>query len=93
MHIKAKKAPGFKRPVLFKKVMTLLECHQFQLPMRRFVINLFDKNVMRQIVLEEESSEEEELQGSDDDPESGSEGRTERQRSISEPLQSISAIP
>jgi len=78
MHIKTKKAPGFKQPALFKKIMTLLECHQFRLNMRRFAIDLFDKSVMRQIVLDEESSDE---NMSDD---SASEGRTERQRSFSD---------
>ena len=105
MHIKSKKeSDNFKRPQLFRKVMTLLESHHFRLTVRRFVIDLFEKDVMRQIVLEEESddeemeeSEEEEEQGDrqngeqeDDDEEeedeSGneSEGRTERQRSISD---------
>ena len=77
--IKQKKVPGFKQPQLFRKVMTILECHHFRLPIRRFVIDLFDKSVMRQIVLDEESSEE---NGESDD---GSEGGTERQRSISAP--------
>lgn len=79
MHIKQKKAPGFRQSQLFRKVMTILECHHFRLPVRRFVIDLFDRSVMRQIVLDEESS--------DDNAESddGSEGGTERQRSISAP--------
>jgi rapamycin-insensitive companion of mTOR len=77
--IKQKKVPGFKQPQLFRKVMTILECHHFRLPIRRFVIDLFDRSVMRQIVLDEESSEEN--VESDD----GSEGGTERQRSISAP--------
>lgn len=79
-HIKQKRVPGFKQPRLFRKIMTILECHNFRLPIRRFVIDLFDKNVMRQIVLDEESSEEN--LDSDDD---GSQGGTERQRSISAP--------
>jgi hypothetical protein len=80
MHIKTRKPPGFKQPALFRKVMTLLECHQFKLNMRRFAIDLFDRSVMRQIVLDEESSDEN-LESEDD---STSEGRTERQRSISD---------
>jgi hypothetical protein len=82
MHIKAKRVPGFRQPALFKKVMTLLESHHFRLTVRRFVIDLFDRNVMRQIVLDEESSEEEEAESGEDDSES--EGRTERQRSVSD---------
>jgi hypothetical protein len=80
MHIKTKKVLGFRQPQLFKKIMTLLECHHFRLPIRRFVIDLFDKSVMRQIVLDEESSDED-IESGDS---SGSEGRTERQRSISD---------
>lgn len=38
--------------------MTILEAHHFRLPVCRFVIDLFDKRVMRQIVLEEEDDEE-----------------------------------
>ncbi|RDW89486.1 cytosolic regulator pianissimo [Coleophoma cylindrospora] len=80
MHIKTKKAAGFKSPIFFRKIMTILEYHHFPLPIRRFVMELFDKSVMRQIVLDEESSEED-LSSNDD---SGSENKTERQRSISD---------
>jgi len=85
-HIKAKKASGFKSVALFKKVMTLLEYHHFRLPMRRFVIELFEKRVLRQIVLEEESDEDEagDVGDKGDGGDSESEGRTERQRSISD---------
>ena len=81
MHIKTKKAAGFRQAALFKKIMTLLECHHFRLHVRQNVINLFDKAIMRQIVLDEESSDEN--MDSEED-ESGSEGRTERQRSVSD---------
>ena len=80
MHIKTKKVPGFRQAALFKKIMTLLEAHHFRLTVRRFVIDLFDRSVLRQIVLDEESSEED----INSDDESGSEGRTERQRSFSD---------
>ena len=81
MHIKAKKAPGFRQASLFQKILLLLECHHFRLGMRRFAIDLFDKSVMRQIVLDEESSEEEDDESEEYD--SASEGRTARQRSVS----------
>jgi hypothetical protein len=84
MHIKAKNAPGFKQAKLFRKILLLLECHQFRLGMRRFAIDLFDKSVMRRIVLDEESSDEEDDDESDEDN-SVSEGRTVRQRSFSNP--------
>jgi rapamycin-insensitive companion of mTOR len=85
MNMKAKKDHAFKRVGLFRKVMTLLEHHHFRLPMRRFVIELFEKRVLRQIVLEEESDEEDGESG-DDDPEGDSENevRTERQRSVTD---------
>ncbi|TAQ85052.1 hypothetical protein B7494_g6626 [Chlorociboria aeruginascens] len=85
MQIKSRKVPGFRQPQLFRKVMTLLECHNFRLPIRRFVIDLFDKSVMRQIVLDEESSDEESNNGS------MNESRTERQRSVSNVSVSTSA--
>ena len=58
--IKAKKPPGFQQPQLFRKVMSLLERHHYRLPVRRFVIELFDKNLMRHIVLEDESESDSE---------------------------------
>lgn len=101
MHIKTQKVPGFRQPQLFKKVMTLLENHHFRLPMRRFVIDLFERSVMRQIVLDEEGSSEDlsaeeegqhDVEDEDDDDdddddgsnENASEGKTERQRSVSD---------
>lgn len=50
----------FRRPSLFRTVLAILEKHHFRLHVVRFVIDLFDKQVMRQIVLEEDGSEEEE---------------------------------
>lgn len=40
--------------------MQILEAHHFRLPACRFVLDLFDKRVLQQIVLEEEDEEEEE---------------------------------
>lgn len=56
--IKSKKVPGFSRPSMFHKVMQILEAHHFRLPACRFVLDLFDKRVLEQIVLEEEEAEE-----------------------------------
>ncbi|EON65297.1 hypothetical protein W97_04535 [Coniosporium apollinis CBS 100218] len=66
-NIKARKAPGFQKPSLFHKVMAILESHHFRLPVCRFVIDLFDKSVLRQIVLEIENDSDEE--GAEDDDE------------------------
>ncbi|TLD37620.1 hypothetical protein E2P81_ATG04432 [Venturia nashicola] len=65
--IKAKNAGRFQRVGLFLKVMTILESHHFRLPVCRFVIDLFDKKVMRQIVLEEEDSEADSSSDDDED--------------------------
>ncbi|KAI9704011.1 MAG: hypothetical protein M1820_005632 [Bogoriella megaspora] len=59
--IKAKKPKGFHKPTLFHEVMAILESQHYRLATCRFVIDLFDKNVMRRIVLEEEDED-----GSDD---------------------------
>lgn len=70
--IKAKKAPGFGKPSIFRKVMQILEAHHFRLPACRFVLDLFEKRVLEQIVLEEEE-EEEETEESDDSDSNASE--------------------
>jgi rapamycin-insensitive companion of mTOR len=57
--IKASKAPGFSKPAIFHKVMQILEAHHFRLPACRFVLDLFDKRVLQQIVMEEEEEEDE----------------------------------
>jgi rapamycin-insensitive companion of mTOR len=66
--IKTKKAAGFSKPAMFRKVMQVLEAHHFRLPACRFVLDLFDKRVLEQIVLEEEDDEgsSEEDSGSED---------------------------
>ena len=46
--------------------MTILECHHFRLPVRRFIIDLFDKTVMRRIVLDEEEESEGDTEMGDD---------------------------
>jgi rapamycin-insensitive companion of mTOR len=40
--------------------MQILEAHHFRLPACRFVLDLFDKRVLQQIVLEEEDEQEDE---------------------------------
>ncbi|KAL1631144.1 hypothetical protein SLS56_004533 [Neofusicoccum ribis] len=79
--IKSKKAPGFQKTSMFHKVMAILELHHFRLPVCRFVIDLFDKNVLRQIVLEEESSSDDESDDSEPVATNGT-GRRPSQLSI-----------
>lgn len=84
--IKTKNPTRFQRTPLFLRVLAILELHHFRLPVCRFVIDLFDKNVMRRIVLEEEADdveEEEDEDESDDealfrDAENGDEAGMER---------------
>lgn len=45
----------------------ILESHSFKLPSRRFVFDLFDKDVMRRLVLGEEESESDSEMISDTD--------------------------
>lgn len=52
--IKSKAPDRFRSTLLFEKVMRVLESHSFRLPVRRFVMELFDKNIMRHVVLDEE---------------------------------------
>ena len=79
MQIKNKRAPGFRQAALFRKIMTLLECHHFRLHVRQNVINLFDRAIMRQIVLDEESDEQ--TMESEEGGQSSEDG-TEKQSSI-----------
>jgi rapamycin-insensitive companion of mTOR len=54
--------------------MQVLEAHHFRLPACRFVLDLFEKRVLEQIVLEEEEEEDEESEeSSDSGPESDEE--------------------
>ena len=56
---KARKAEGFQSPVLFRKAMVLLASHAYRIPQYRFVIDLWDKSVLRRIVLEDDESGDE----------------------------------
>lgn len=66
--IKAKKPIQFQDPDVFRKVMRILERHHFRLPVCRFVIDLFDRKVLRKIVLEEEEEEEEVIEEKEEKP-------------------------
>jgi rapamycin-insensitive companion of mTOR len=46
--------------------MQILEAHHFRLPACRFVLDLFDKRVLQQIVLDEEDDEDDEDSGESD---------------------------
>lgn len=63
--LKSKKAPGLKSPELFQKVLGVLSSHRYKLPACRFVLDLFERSVLRKLVLEEDDDEEEEEVGVD----------------------------
>ncbi|QUC23647.1 uncharacterized protein UV8b_07888 [Ustilaginoidea virens] len=90
--LKERKPNAFRSTEFFKKVMGLMEWNHYRLGIRRLVIDLFEKNVMRQIVFGEEDGESSEASSADSGGDEGGEGssgddRTERQRSISEPAE------
>jgi len=70
--IKAKKTQHFSSPILFRRVMEILEQHRFHLPVCRFVLDLFDRGVLRRVVLQESDEDEDE---DEDDEEEESSGR------------------
>ncbi|KAK2612195.1 hypothetical protein QQS21_001771 [Conoideocrella luteorostrata] len=91
--IKQRKPIAFRSTDFFKKVMGLMEWNHYRLGIRRLVIDLFEKNVMRQIVFgDDDDSESSEASAAETREEesgeaSSSDDRTERQRSISEPAE------
>jgi rapamycin-insensitive companion of mTOR len=79
IRIKLRKPQLFQSTEVFGKVMLVLESHHFHHQMWCFTLNLFDKRVMRRIVLDEDENESksenvngsknsrQELEDSDDD--------------------------
>lgn len=57
--IKTKHPSTFTRVPLFRKTLVVLESHQYRLQARQFILDLFDKSVMRQVVLDEDSESNE----------------------------------
>ena len=56
--IKSNAPEFFSSVALFRKIMGVLEKHNFHLQVRRFLIDLFDRTLMRRMVLEEEYGSE-----------------------------------
>ncbi|KAL4979869.1 Rapamycin-insensitive companion of mTOR, N-term-domain-containing protein [Aspergillus desertorum] len=52
--IKSKDPARFHQVHLFTKTLSIIESHHFRLPARRFALDLFDKSVMRRVVLGEQ---------------------------------------
>lgn len=53
--------------------MRVLETHAFRLPVRRFVLDLFGKNVMKHVVLDDDDDDDEDHEddGGVDGPQGG----------------------
>ncbi|KAL9596570.1 MAG: hypothetical protein Q9219_005697 [cf. Caloplaca sp. 3 TL-2023] len=58
---KVRHPEAFTSVELYRKVRDVLGSHSFRLPVRRFLLDLFDKSVMRRIVLDEDESENESI--------------------------------
>ncbi|KAK4186627.1 Rapamycin-insensitive companion of mTOR, N-term-domain-containing protein [Podospora australis] len=74
-----KKAPGFSQPHLFRRVLSLLECHHYRLADRSMIVGLFEKNVLRAVVFGED--------------EGGGEGEDSEDESEDEPSQRQGVAP
>ncbi|KAL8897698.1 MAG: hypothetical protein Q9207_007082 [Kuettlingeria erythrocarpa] len=60
--LKLRYPEAFASVELYRKVRDVLGGRNFRLPVRRFLLDLFEKNVMRRFVLDEEESENESIQ-------------------------------
>ncbi|KAL0931355.1 cytosolic regulator pianissimo [Colletotrichum truncatum] len=69
MQIRQHKVAGFRCPKMFKRVMTMLEYNHYRLPIRRMVIEMFDKSVLRRIVFDQDSDSDDDDDEDDDDRE------------------------
>lgn len=94
-----KRPAGFSDPQMFRRIVALMETHHYRLAARR-MLELFERNVLRQVVFggDEESDEprsptdqdsdaEESEEQDDHDASSGDEQKTERPRSVSDPTE------
>ncbi|KAL9587411.1 MAG: hypothetical protein Q9203_003524 [Teloschistes exilis] len=59
--IKGRHPEAFSSVDLYHKLRDVLGSHNFRLPVRRFILDLFDRSVMRNVVLDEEESENESI--------------------------------
>jgi hypothetical protein len=64
--IKSRNPTMFQKPHLFHKVMGVLESHHFHHGQWQYAMNLFDRKLMRQIVLEEDNDDADDSEEGDD---------------------------
>lgn len=60
-------------------MLRVLEQHNFRLPVLRFVMDLFDRSVMRRIVLEEDEDEDEDVEDAGQSSSSGTSTEDEQE--------------
>ncbi|KAL8929396.1 MAG: hypothetical protein Q9172_000447 [Xanthocarpia lactea] len=60
--LKTRHLEAFSSVELYRKVRDMLGRYRFHLPVRRFVLDLFNRSVIREVVLDEEESESESVQ-------------------------------
>lgn len=56
--LKAKHTGSFANVLLFRKALMILESHHYRLQARQFVLDLFDKSVLRRIVFESDTEDD-----------------------------------
>jgi rapamycin-insensitive companion of mTOR len=66
---------GLRSPVVFKQVLEVLSGHKYKLMACRFVFDLFDRGVLRKLVLEEEEEDESEGESEGEDGDGSEEER------------------
>ncbi|KAF2398521.1 hypothetical protein EJ06DRAFT_513610 [Trichodelitschia bisporula] len=72
----------------FNTVMRVLEEHHFRLPLCRFVLDLFDRKVMRQIVLKEEEEKSDEKESTSEEEEEEEEEKEKVEKVVQSKLSS-----
>ncbi|KAL9639588.1 MAG: hypothetical protein Q9204_001035 [Flavoplaca sp. TL-2023a] len=60
--LKTHHVEAFSSVKLYRKVRDMLGRYRFHLPVRRFILDLFNRSVIREVVLDEEESENESIQ-------------------------------
>lgn len=62
--LRVKQPTYFAETEMFKRTLVILESHHYRLQARHYILNLFNKGLMRRIILDEEM-EENDTTGSD----------------------------
>jgi hypothetical protein len=57
--LKAKQPTYFAETEMFRRTLVILQSHHYRLQARYFILNLFNKGLMRRIIFDEEMGEEE----------------------------------